>query len=62
MCVGICYKASERLTIVHFADAQAQLPVQMKNKTVALFPWGRRKHETGRLPLGGWLSALAAFN
>ena len=32
----------------------AMLPVVMKNHETALLVWGRREHEAGNLPLGGW--------
>lgn len=56
MCLGVCYNETGKTTIVHFTESLARLPVQMKTQDVKFIPWGRRKGETGRLPLGGWAS------
>lgn len=54
MCGGIRYIIKKETVRVYFPNPQAQLPVLMKDGTVSLLPWGRRKEQEGNLPLGGW--------
>jgi hypothetical protein len=38
----------------YFPNPKARLPVRRRDGGIDLLPWGRRKHQAGRLPLGGW--------
>lgn len=39
---------------VAFSQANALLPVKLKNGQIHLVVWGRREHENSEMPLGGW--------
>lgn len=39
---------------MYFPNPKALLPVKKKNGEISLLPWGRRKDQPGKLPLGGW--------
>lgn len=63
MCGGVHYIHNDQEQRVYFPNPAAQLPVQLKGTmtaaghvegATALLPWGRRKQQEGRLPLGGW--------
>lgn len=56
MCIAVCYSLEGRIVIVHFTNVKAQLPVKKKQNGIELLAWGRRPHQTGKLPLGGWAS------
>jgi len=56
MCGGVLYQYQARQIITCFSTQRAKLPVLTGNRRIALFLWGRRKQEPGRLPLGGWAS------
>jgi hypothetical protein len=57
MCMAVCHQFGERLAITYFHDEKALLPVKLKHSdNVVLLPWGRRKKEKSKLPLGGWAS------
>jgi|GEM_PF-81436 len=56
MCVEVCYHLNGKTIITHFANPRAKLPVKTQTGETKLIPWGRRKGETGMLPLGGWAS------
>lgn len=55
MCIGIYFQHQDKSHIVHFTNANARLPVNIKNQPINLLPWGRKNNETGEAPLGGWL-------
>lgn len=54
MCGGVYYNYNGQDIRVYFPNPKATLPVITKKKTVELLPWGRRKEQQGRLPMGGW--------
>ena len=57
MCNAACYVINGKVVIVDFAQTNAMLPVVSKIKDqIIQVPWGRRKKEHGKLPLGGWAS------
>ena len=64
MCVVIEYREGCQTIRVRFSDPAAALPVRTRRyKGGSIFlPWGRRQHQNGRLPLGGWarLDAIRA--
>lgn len=54
MCAGIYFQHHNELIRIYFQNPKAVLPVVTKNSDITLLPWGRRKHQAGHLPLGGW--------
>lgn len=54
MCGGVTYQQNKQDVRVYFPNPKALLPVRTKNKETILLPWGRRKEQAGKLPLGGW--------
>ena len=54
MCGGVYYSFDGEDTRVYFPNPKAVLPVQRKDGSLVLLPWGRRKEQSGHLPLGGW--------
>ena len=54
MCGGVYYLINGQEVRTYFPNPKACLPVKKKIKDVELLPWGRRKNQAGRLPLGGW--------
>lgn len=54
MCGGVSYRYNGDDYRHYFPNPQATLPVQLKNGTLMLLPWGRRKEQAGQLPAGGW--------
>ncbi len=54
MCETVLYCHDGREWRLAFATAHAQLPVRIRCGDVELLPWGRRQHQQGQLPLGGW--------
>lgn len=54
MCGGVRYTINNETVRVYFPNPQAQLPILMKDGNISLLPWGRRKEQEGKLPLGGW--------
>ncbi|HHH39925.1 MAG TPA: hypothetical protein ENK50_10170, partial [Sedimenticola sp.] len=38
----------------YFPNPRARLPVKRRDGGIERLPWGRRKSQRGRLPLGGW--------
>ena len=54
MCGGVYYQHEGNLVRVYFPNPKATLPVQMRGGETVLLPWGRRKEQQGRLPMGGW--------
>ncbi len=55
MCGGAYYNFGGSDIRVYFPNPKALLPVIKKDKSVIQLPWGRRKEQTGLLPLGGWV-------
>ncbi len=54
MCGGVLYLLAGRTVRTYFPNPKAQLPVVRRGGTSMAVPWGRRKQQPGRLPLGGW--------
>ena len=54
MCGGVQYSVQGKTINIYFPNPKAQLPVRMKDQSIELMPWGRRKNESGHLPPGGW--------
>lgn len=50
---GIYYCVGNDDVRIHFPNPKAKLPVKTKDGII-LLPWGRRKTQSGYLPLGGW--------
>ena len=54
MCGGIQYQYKGGTVKTYFPNPNAELPILMKNKSIELIRWGRRKEQKGHLPQGGW--------
>ncbi|MCW8827622.1 MAG: hypothetical protein OQK94_01050 [Gammaproteobacteria bacterium] len=54
MCGGVYFSYNGEEMRVYFPNPKAVLPVQRKDGSVILLPWGRRKTQPGILPMGGW--------
>jgi hypothetical protein len=54
MCGGVYYIIDGQEVRTYFPNPKAQLPVQKRDSRIELLPWGRRKNQSGHLPLGGW--------
>lgn len=54
MCGGVEYQRDGKSVRVYFPNPHACLPVITKLSNTQLLPWGRRRDQTGNLPLGGW--------
>jgi len=54
MCGGIYYVYREQEYRYYFSNPAATLPVKMKTGHYEILPWGRRREQRGKLPLGGW--------
>ena len=54
MCGSVIYTHGEQMVRVGFSNPAAMLPVCTRNGNMALLPWGRRRQQMGKLPLGGW--------
>ncbi|GIS41384.1 MAG: hypothetical protein Ct9H90mP13_12300 [Pseudomonadota bacterium] len=54
MCGGASYTYNGEHMRVYFPNPKAKLPVIKKESDTKLILWGRRKGQSGRLPLGGW--------
>ena len=54
MCGGASYTHNGEHMRVYFPNPKAKLPVITKESDTKLVLWGRRKGQSGKLPLGGW--------
>lgn len=54
MCGGVLYLLDGRTVRTYFPNPKAQLPVVQRSGGSVAAPWGRRKQQPGKLPLGGW--------
>lgn len=54
MCGGVYYTHEGQDVRVYFPNPKALLPVCGKSGGINMLPWGRRRDQAGRLPLGGW--------
>jgi hypothetical protein len=53
MCHQVIFEYQNLSRKVSFASPNARLPVLTKQKEIKFMPWGRKKHQPGKLPLGG---------
>lgn len=62
MCQSVIYIHNGHEIKTEFSNSKALLPVRTKQHIDELVPWGRRKNQLGKLPLGGWahLDAIKA--
>ena len=54
MCGGVIYFNGEYEKRVFFTEMTARIAVKSKQGPHLLLPWGRRRAQDGKLPLGGW--------
>lgn len=54
MCGGVYYRHNGQDIRVYFPNPKATLPIITKKQEIVLLPWGRRKEQSGNLPMGGW--------
>ena len=54
MCGGVLYSHKGQEGRIFFPNPKATLPVKTREGNIQLLPWGRRQHQIGKLPLGGW--------
>ncbi|MES9898908.1 MAG: hypothetical protein ABW148_07785 [Sedimenticola sp.] len=54
MCGGVYYLIEGQEVRTYFPNPKACLPVRKRVGGIELLPWGRRKSQAGKLPLGGW--------
>ena len=51
---AIIFNYQQKIHTVYFTQANAVLPVKLKNGECKLITWGRRESENSEMPLGGW--------
>ena len=61
MCIGVCYRHNGQDVRVFFSSRNAVLSVKTRKEGTVLLPWGRRKAQAGKLPLGGWARLDAIY-
>jgi hypothetical protein len=61
MCGGVYYLLDGQEVRTYFPNLKACLPVKKRHGGVELLPWGRRRRQAGRLPLGGWARLDAIY-
>jgi hypothetical protein len=54
MCDGVYFEYQGNVLRQYFPNPKAVLPVQKKDGSIILLPWGRRQSQMGNLPMGGW--------
>lgn len=54
MCAGVQFQHGEDFYRMFFPKPKAALPVLKQDGKGILLPWGRRKKQTGNLPVTGW--------
>jgi hypothetical protein len=54
MCGGVYFEYQGNVLRQYFPNPKAVLPVQKKDGSLILLPWGRRQSQMGNLPMGGW--------
>jgi len=54
MCGGVRFEHGEESMQIFFPNPKAVLPVMTSGGHADLLPWGRRKEQSGRLPVTGW--------
>jgi hypothetical protein len=58
---GVMYQYDGEVQTVYFANPKALLPVRLANGQVKRVAWGRRQHQSGELPLGGWAAFTTIY-
>jgi hypothetical protein len=53
MCLAVSFDWQAKKRTCHYKSMNAVLPVKARSG-ISLVPWGRRPHESGELPMGGW--------
>ncbi|MET0065776.1 MAG: hypothetical protein ABW076_05475 [Candidatus Thiodiazotropha sp.] len=61
MCQGVYYLIGNQEIRSEFSNPRSCLPVRTRGGAIALLPWGRRRQQAGRLPLGGWARLDAIY-
>lgn len=54
MSEAVVFYYHDQIHTVYFNQANAKLPVKLKNGRTQLVSWGRRENENSSMPLGGW--------
>ena len=54
MCGGVYYMIGGEEVRTYFPNPKACLPILRRDGEIERMPWGRRKNQAGKLPLGGW--------
>ncbi|HDY84335.1 hypothetical protein LCGC14_1021940 [marine sediment metagenome] len=54
MCGGVYFEYQGNVLRQYFPNPKAVLPIQKKDGSLILLPWGRRQSQIGNLPMGGW--------
>lgn len=54
MCLAVSYIKKRRIERVYFTQRGAKLPLMGRDQQANYICWGRRQHEGGSLPFGGW--------
>jgi len=54
MCGGVEFEVQGIPVKVYFPNPEAKLPVKTKSGDLQMVPWGRRKEQVSKLPMGGW--------
>ncbi len=54
MCGGVYFHFQNDDFRIYFPNPKAVLPVRMRDHSLQLLGWGRRKGQAGALPFGGW--------
>lgn len=53
MLSAITYTYQNQHYEINFKNLNARIPLRLKSGEITLVPWGRRKSQPGKLPLGG---------
>ncbi|MCM8857187.1 MAG: hypothetical protein LC541_16425 [Candidatus Thiodiazotropha sp.] len=61
MCTAVYYTLNNQEVRIKFTNPKACLPVKNRHGSIELLPWGRRMHQLGKLPLGGWARLDAIY-
>ena len=51
---AVIFTYQQKTYTIYYSQANAKLPLQLKNGEIKLVTWGRRENENSELPLGGW--------
>lgn len=61
MCDAVYFSHQGQETRIFFVNPRASLPVRGRGGEHLLLPWGRRRQQIGKLPLGGWARLDAIY-